>query len=99
MIAYVLLLTGLDVIAVIAARYYVEKKRNYILMISLICFSLSVLVFEELLQFSVTAVINILWVSLSNIFITILCYFLFKEKINRKQALGMVAILAGVLLV
>lgn len=90
-----ILLTLFDIIAVISARYHVEKKRQAFRWISFLFFGLSVWIAMQMMEFRSTAIVNLLWVSLSTVFITITCYFLFGERINRWQGLGMILIMVG----
>ncbi len=94
-ISWFLILTALDVFAVLLARYYVEKKKEIFRISSLVFFGLSAYVAVQLMEYASTAVVSILWITLSTIFIAFACYFLFDEKINKWQGLGMVLILSG----
>ena len=93
---YLILLNFFDILAVVFARYCVEKKKNYYMWLSMFFFGLTAFMFVKLLAFSVTAVINILWVAFSTVLIMIICYFLFDEKISLRQAMGMLIVLIGI---
>jgi len=93
-----LLLSVVDVGAVISGRYYVFSKNKLFLIISLVCFGFSAYLFYLLMAFKSTAIVNLLWVSLSTIFISMISYFLFKEKITWGQSVGMFFIILGIII-
>ncbi|MEK7145950.1 MAG: hypothetical protein AAB802_02080 [Patescibacteria group bacterium] len=93
------LLNAFDVVAVLSGRYYVETKNKFYKWNSVLFFALSAFMVYKLMAFKETAVISILWISLSTILILVYCRIVFKEKISFSQAIGMAFIAGGVLLV
>jgi len=94
-LSWLAVITVLDIFAVLLARLFVAKGKEVYRIGSLVFFGFSAAVFVQLMEYESTAVVNLLWVSLSTIFIAIACYFFFGEKINRWQGLGMLLILGG----
>ncbi|PIQ79128.1 hypothetical protein COV81_03105 [Candidatus Peregrinibacteria bacterium CG11_big_fil_rev_8_21_14_0_20_41_10] len=92
------ILTILDIIAVMSARYYVEKKRVGYLVLSLAGFATSGYLFYLLMGYSITSIINLLWVSVSTVIITLLGYLIFKEKVTIGQGIGMALVIIGMVI-
>jgi len=90
-----ILLSLCDIIAVLSARLFVETNKTKHQIISMLFFALSALFFVKLMPFKETAVISMLWISLSTIFILIFCNFFFKEKISFQQGIGMIIVFLG----
>jgi len=92
------LITILDITALVAARYYVERKKKWLLIISLSFFAISAFVYVKLMEFAVTAIINVLYAAFSTIFVTLFYFFVFKERITRGQLIGIIIAILGILM-
>ncbi len=86
----------LDASAILCSRFYHEYKQNWMLAFALSLFAASGFVYVKLLAYAVTAVINIIYIGLSTITVTVVCYFLFKEKLNWQQIIGILLIVTGI---
>lgn len=93
---YVGITAVLDASAVIAGRIYSGNGDKRILALALSCFAASGYFYVQMLEFAVTAIVNIVFVGFSAIIVTTACYFLFKERISWGQAAGILMILIGV---
>lgn len=96
---FYLLLNFFDVAAVLFGRYYADLGKPIYKWASILFFALSAFMVYQLMAFKETAVVSILWISLSTILILIYCRIVFKEKISVIQGVGMLFIMGGVLLV
>lgn len=97
-IILLIIITILDIGALVTARYYIEKRKRHFMISSLSIFALSAFVFVQLMAFEVTAVINVLYAAISSVFVTLFYYIVFKERITRGQWMGIGLALLGVLL-
>jgi len=93
-----LLISVLDVMAVILARYYIENSKKWTLWSSLFFFASSAYVFVQLMAFRSTAIINILAAAASTIFVTLFYFVIFKERITLGQWAGIAISLMGILM-
>lgn len=94
-----LVLMGLfDTAAVVVARYYVEKKKIWILWGSLFSFAASAYFFVRMMEFRMTAIVNVLAAALSTIVATFIFYVAFKERITKGQWVGVVIAFLGILM-
>lgn len=97
-IVLLIIITILDIGALVTARYYIEKRKRHFMILSMSIFALSAYVFVQLMAFEVTAVINVLYAAISSVFVTLFYYIVFKERITKGQWMGISLALLGVLL-
>ncbi len=92
------LITALDIAALVTARYYVDHMKHWVLVLSLSIFAISAFVYVQLMEFAVTAIINVLYAAFSTIFITLFYFLVFKERITRGQWVGILIALLGIIM-
>jgi len=95
---WLLLLTVVDVTAVMCARMGVDHSGGYTVF-SVLCFALCGYLLIPLMAYHSTAVISLFWVSFSTGVVTVLCYLLFDEKMSKKQMLGLLITVVGILII
>ena len=95
---YIALISVLDVIAVLGARFFVDRKKWYFRFISLAAFAASAYVYIQMLAYEVTAIVNVIYLAFSSIVITLTCFIFLKERIHWMQGLGMILCLLGLAL-
>lgn len=93
-----LLISILDVGAVVMARYYLENRKPWVMSLSLLLFAASAYVYVSLMAFRSTAIINVLSAASSTIFVTLFYYFVFKERITKGQWAGLSLAMLGILI-
>jgi len=92
------LISLLDVGAVIGSRYYVEKKKPWILAAALLGFAASAYVYVQMMAFRGTAIVNVLAAAFSTLAATFVFYALFKERITKGQWVGILVAFVGILM-
>ncbi len=93
------LINTLDLTGILAAKFFSFNKNPLLLALTVACFGGAGYFFAKSLQYQGAAITNILWIAISVILVTILGYFLFKEKITTIQFVGIAFILVGLILV
>ncbi|MDP2691982.1 MAG: EamA family transporter [Candidatus Gracilibacteria bacterium] len=96
---YIALITLLDVFGITSAKYYSLSKNPLLLLVTVLFFGAAGFVFAKSLQFEGAAITNVLWISISIFFVTILGYFLFKEDISGLQFAGIGIIMVGLVMI
>lgn len=97
-IILLLIVTALDICAVSLAKQYSIRRSKWVLLASMSCFVLSVLTIIQLMAYAVTAIVNLLWVTISTVVLILIGHFFFREKLNRWQLLGVLLVLSGMAL-
>ena len=93
---YVTLILGIfDTAACLAAKLWAIGKGNIFLYLCVICFALAGLFFAHSVKFNALAIVNVAWIAVSVVFITIIDYFYFKQNLNLTQLIGMVLVVIG----
>ncbi|MFA6918315.1 MAG: EamA family transporter [Candidatus Gracilibacteria bacterium] len=96
---HIVLITIMDLTGILSAKYWSINKNPIFLMLTVLCFGCAGFVFARSLRYEGMAIMNIIWMALSIIFVTIAGYFIFKEEIAPIQIAGMVVITIGLVLV
>ena len=91
-----ILISALDVAAIVIARYYIEKRKGWMMAASMLFFAASAYIYVQLMEFSVTAVINVLSAASSTLFVTLFYFIVFKERITRGQWMGIAIAIIGI---
>lgn len=98
-IAYVLIIVLIECFAQMCLKKYANEKSIYLLLIG--AFIYAVIAYLLVLSFSLEkmAIINVLWGGISAIFLTLLAYYLYNERINMYQMIGIIVVLIGTTLI
>jgi small multidrug resistance pump len=98
-IAYVLIIVIIECLAQICLKKYANEKSIYLLLLG--AFIYAIIAYLLVLSFSLEkmAIINVLWGGISAIFLTLLAYYIYNERINIYQMLGIVVVLIGTTLI
>jgi len=95
----IILITALDIVGIICAKFYSINKNNWLLFATVIFFGAAGYTFAKSLKYEGAAITNILWIGLSTVLVGILGYFIFKEEISSIQLIGMAVIVIGLVLI
>jgi len=98
-IVHIAIITILDIAGSLCAKYYSIHKHPSLLVATFILFGTAGYVFAKSLSYEGLAITNVLWITLSILFITIISYFAFNEEISHIQILGIVIIMVGLILI
>ncbi len=97
---YVTLILGIfDTAACLAAKFWAVGKGNWLFVLSVACFAIAGVFFAYSLKFNPVAIVNVLWVAVSVVFVTLLGVFYFKENISVAQYIGLVLVFVGFVLI
>lgn len=96
---YLLIIAILDLIGMMFAKYSSIKNNNTYIIIPIICFAITAFFISLMLKYQPTAVINMLWVTVSTILVAILSYFIFKESLTLMQISGILVALVGIIMI
>jgi multidrug transporter EmrE-like cation transporter len=98
-IAYVLIIVIIECFAQMCLKRYASEKSVYFLLLG--AFIYAIIAYLLVLSFSLEkmAIINVLWGGISAIFLTLLAYYLYNEKINMFQLIGIFIVLIGTTLI
>ncbi len=99
LILYLAAIAVCDLIAIMSAKVWNIKGNNWYLAISILGFALTAVFFALALKYETTAVLNVLWVSISILLVTVFSYFFFKEPISLIQLIGFFVIIVGIILI
>lgn len=88
----------LDVVSALTARYAFESGRFLMLLISIFSLALAGYFFIKLMQQRVGIVVNITWIALGTINVTVASWIVFAERINWMQGLAMAVIVTGLMI-
>ncbi len=95
---YLFCVAILDLIGMLSAKYFSLKNNYSYIIIAVLCFAAAAVFISLLLRYQTTPIINMLWVSVSTVLVTIFSYFLFKETLSIIQVTGMFIALIGVIM-
>ncbi len=93
------IITALDLIGVVCAKFYNIHKNPLLLVGTVLLFGAAGFVFAKSLKYEGMAITNVLWIALSIILVTIVGYFIFKEEIAPIQLAGIGVITVGLVLI
>ena len=96
---YISTIAIFDLIAVVMVKMWHLKGNLLYLIASMIAFAVTAVFAGLSLKYEGIAIVNVLWVSLSTILVTIVGYYIFKESISIQQFIGMAIILLGLIIV
>jgi len=97
---YVTIILGIfDTTACLAAKFWAAGKGSWLFAFSVFCFAIAGVFFAYSLKFNPVAIINVLWVAASVVFVTLFGVFYFKENISVFQYLGLVLVVIGFVLI
>jgi len=88
----------LDIVSALSARYAFESGSTLFLILSMVSLSMAGYFFIKLMQEEVGIVVNITWVALGTINVTVASWLAFGEKISWMQGLAMAVIVTGLTL-
>lgn len=98
-ILYITLAIVLDVIAVLLARYWTISGIQWILYVVVALYAGVGYAFAKSIKYENMAVAYIIWVTIVAVSITVLGYFIFKERLVVSQLVGVVLAIIAVFLV
>jgi len=97
---YVTLILGIfDTTACIAAKFWAIGKGSWLFFLSVLCFAIAGVFFAYSLKYNSVAIVNVLWVAASVVFVTLFGIFYFKENISVSQYIGLVLVMIGFALI
>lgn len=96
---YILLIGIFDLVGTITAKLWSVNKSVTFLIITIVCFALSGLFIAMSMKYGEMAIVNIMWVAVSTLFVTLFGYFVFKEYLTPLQIIGILAVVVGFILV
>lgn len=96
---HIAVIVVLDILAAIAAKYYNITKHPLLLVATFIALGSAGIVFAKSLKYEGMAIVNVLWIAFSIIFITLIGYIYFKETITGLQMAGIVVITLGLVMI
>lgn len=99
LIVHVIIINTLDLFGVLAAKYWSITKNPWLLLVTSLLFAGAGFFFARSLRFEGVAIVNIVWITISVVLVTLIGYFFFKEQITPRQLAGIFAILIGLVLV
>lgn len=88
-----------DLIAEYAGKMWVLAGKPVYLWLTCAGFAAAGYFFAHSLKFEGVAIANILWIALTIILVTLMGYFVFKEHLSLINAIGMLVIVIGIILV
>jgi multidrug transporter EmrE-like cation transporter len=94
-IAYVLIIVIIECFAQICLKKYSNEKSIHLLLIGAFIYAIIAYLLVLSFSFEKMAIINVLWGGISAIFLTLMAYYLYNEKINSYQLLGIIIVLIG----
>ena len=95
----VLIVSIFDLLGIISGKLWSLHKNPWWLVATALFFAAAGLTFARSLRYEGIAITNILWVSFSALFITVVGYFVFKENISLLQFAGMLIIIVGLAMI
>ena len=96
---YISLAIILDVVAVIVARYWTLTNTSWLLYLVVLLYAGVGYCFAKSLQYEGMAVSYIVWVTVVAVLITVIGHFIFKEKLEVTQLVGVFLAVVAVFLV
>ncbi len=96
---YLLLLILFDLAGFIALKFWHLKHNKIFLTLGMLSFALAALFVALSLKFEGIAIVNIIWVAVSAITVTLVGYYGFKEPIALHQFIGIAIIIIGLIFV
>lgn len=98
-LTYVLIIVIIECFAQMCLKRYAAEKSIYYFLIG--AFIYAIIAYLLVLSFSLEkmAIVNVLWGGISAIFLTLLAYYLYNEKINVLQLSGIFIVLVGTTLI
>jgi len=99
-LVYVTIILGIfDTTACLTAKFWVAGKGSWLFFLSVICFAIAGVFFAYSLKFNPVAIVNVLWVAASVIFVTLFGVLYFKESISAVQYIGLAMVVVGFILI
>ena len=96
---YIIALSVFDLVAVTAIKLWHLKQNAVFLVIGMSSFAITAVFMGLSLKYEGLAIVNIIWVAISTILVTIIGYYFFKEPIALRQFIGIAVILIGLIIV
>ena len=97
---YVTLILGVfDTMACLAAKFWAAGKGSWLFFISIMSFAIAGVFFAYSLKFNPVAIVNVLWIAASVVFVTLFGVFYFKENLSVAQYVGLVLVALGFVLI
>jgi multidrug transporter EmrE-like cation transporter len=98
-VIHIVIINTLDLVGVILAKLWLIHRNPLLILGTMLAFGGAGYVFTKALRYEGMAIVNVLWISISVILVTIMGYFVFKENISITQFIGMGVILVGLILI
>lgn len=89
---------ALDIASALSARQAFNQDSAFFMALSVITLTLAGYFFIQLMKGRVGMIVNITWVALGTMNVTLASYLVFGETVTAVQGLGMVLIVAGIIL-
>lgn len=97
---YVTLILGVfDTTACLAAKFWAAGRGSWLFFLSVASFAIAGVFFAYSLKFNPVAIVNVLWVAVSVVFVTVFGVVYFKENLSIAQYVGLVLVVLGFILI
>ena len=96
---YILGLSLSDLMAITVIKFWHLKGNLAYLVAGMALFALAAWFLGMSLKYEGIAIVNVIWVALSAILVTIIGYYFFKEPIALRQFVGITIIIIGLIIV
>lgn len=98
-IIFVAAMAIIEIIALISLKKYSENKNIFFFIMGIIMYALICVIIVHTFTFSKMSVVNSLWNGLSLIFILMIGYIVFKDKINSNEIMAIILIMIAIYLI
>jgi len=96
---YILALATFDLAAIISIKFWHLKGNLGYLLAGMAGFAISAIFMGLSLKYEGVAIVNIIWMAVSTILVTLVGYYYFKEPIALHQLVGIAIVLIGLITV
>ena len=87
-----------DLLAVFFGKIALITGRSLYIALCCLSFAIAGYFFALSLKYENVAIVNVLWIALSIILVTLMGHFIFNEQLSRLDILGMAIVMVGVIL-
>lgn len=88
----------IDVLSSIVLRMWADTSKLYLLILGVIGFATTGVLFGYSMHYKGLAIANIIWIGLSAVILTLVAFYFFKENISIVNAIGMLLVTFGLIL-
>jgi len=96
---YIAAILVFDVIGMTSAKLWSIHESNIYLVVTTLSFAMTGFLLAKSLKFEGVAIVNIIWIALSAVFVAGVGYFWFKEAITTLQWMGFATVLVGLIII